>query len=377
VKSLITNGIPLLTPLTGVGRYTYEVAKRIDGSEKYSDYYYYGYFAKKLMGPGEAELLKGLKRVVSSVPLLKSLARRAMKIPARIYAGKRYDLYWEPNFIPEENIESLKTVVTVHDFSFHGHPEWHPAERIGYFEENFMKKISRADTIVTVSEKIKSEAMEILGIPSEKIEVIYNGIDHDLFRIYDEESLREFRERVSIPEKFILFVGSIEPRKNLLNLLKAYHRLDEESKREFPLIIAGFKGWENREIMDEMEKEKEHIAYLGYLDDRDLAMLYSSASIFVYPSLYEGFGIPPVEAMASGTPVLTSSGTVMEEICADAVIYADPFDIDDISSKLHLMISDDTLRDDLVRRGVERASLYDWERCAREHMRLFDRILAG
>jgi glycosyltransferase involved in cell wall biosynthesis len=189
--------------------------------------------------------------------------------------------------------------------------------------------------------------------------------------VYDRETVEAFRSAHNLPEKFILFVGSIEPRKNLERLLTAYLQLPEAIKREYKLVLSGFAGWKNSSIMALIQKAQEHVVFLGYISVRDLALLYNAATIFAYPSLYEGFGLPPIEAMACGTPVLVSNVASLPEVCGEAALYCDPLDVEQISGQMQKLLRDTQLQKSLVTRGHARIQDYSWENSASALKQLF------
>jgi glycosyltransferase involved in cell wall biosynthesis len=284
-------------------------------------------------------------------------------------------LYWEPNIVPIQHITSRYLVTTIHDFSFHHHPECLPKENKEYLQKHFWKNIRKSDRVITVSQRVKQELVELLKYDDARIKVIYHGVDHENFRKYDSVEMDDFRISHGLPEKFILFVGSIEPRKNLKNALLSYEALPDALKKEYKFVLAGFSGWKNAEVMSIIKRARENIMYLGYLTDVELAYLYNLASVFIYPSLYEGFGLPPLEAMACGTPIIVSNTSSIPEICGDAAYYVEPLSIDSISAGICRVIGDTELRNGLVRRGLEHAKAFRWDTSAKEHIALFSEVL--
>jgi iron-only hydrogenase group A len=210
----------------------------------------------------------------------------------QISARKNIDVYFEPNYIPVA-FKTKKIVTTVHDFSFYHHPEWHPRDRVLYFNKYFYKRIHSSDLIVTDSRFVRDEAREILKIDDARLRVAHIGYDRRLFRPYPAEEVAEFRNRYQLPERFVLFVGSIEPRKNIERLLLAYQSLPPGLKQDYKLVLAGFEGWRNKTIMQLIGQMHEHVIFLGYLTVKELALAYNAAAVFAFPSLYEGFGLPP------------------------------------------------------------------------------------
>jgi len=367
---ILIETIALLIPLTGIGRYTLEISKRLRKDESFEYYYFYGFHSKELILDQKESKLKRLKQLLKSIPVLKKMTRKIINIISK-FTQQKYDLYWQPNFIPNDTIKAKKIVTSVHDFSFILYEKYHPKERIEHFKKYFFKNIYLSDAIITGSQYSKSEILERLDFKDKDVHVIYHGIDHNIFRLYSNIEL-EFE----LPKKFLLSVGSIEPRKNLIGLLEAYNALSNDIKEEYKLVLVGFKGWENKEIMKLIEANKENIIYLGFITDQELAKVYNLASIFVFPSFYEGFGLPIIEAFACGTPVLSSNATSLPEVGGDAVLYCDPHDSKNIAEKLVLLIENSDLQNDLRVKGLERAKQFSWEKSAQQHQALFERLLS-
>jgi glycosyltransferase involved in cell wall biosynthesis len=371
---IVIDMVPLLGPLTGVGNYTYNIAKSLRIIDMQNDYtYYYGFFTKRLLLYGRGFSKGGLLLKLRMMPLLRRLGR-VLKERFPTITGKSFDLYFEPNFIPLEGIKAKHIVTTVHDLSFHRNPSWHPPERIQYFKKYFWKNILRSEIILADSEFTKMEILQFLDLLPERIRVIYSGYNKMLFRVYPPEELETFKKAETLPERFILFVGSVEPRKNLERLLQAYLMLDKDLKDEVKLLLIGFKGWENIRIMELLEKLKGNVLYRGYLSEEKLAKVYNLCTIFVYPSLYEGFGLPPLEAMACGCAVLVSNIDPLREVCQEGAYYVDPLNPEDISHGIGRLLRDKTSREDLARKGLRRAQDFDWQKTAREILCIFDEI---
>ena len=324
--------------------------------------------------PPSGKIIKRIKGYLSRFYLVKKTTRESLLFISR-FSHRSFDLYWEPNIVPLEHLQSKHLITTIHDFSFHHYPECLPKENKEYLQKHFWKNIRKSDRIITGSNYIKNEIVDLLDFDPARIKVIYHGVDHDNFKIYDHSLLREFVTAHNLPRKFILFVGSIEPRKNLKNVLMGYNALPDAFKKECKFVLAGFSGWKNSEIMDIIRREGKNIVYLGYLSNLELAYLYNLASAFIYASLYEGFGIPPLEAMACGTPVIVSRSASLPEVCADAAYYVDPLRVDSISEGMYKIYSDSELKDSLVRRGVAHVKSFSWDESARSHLSLFNEVL--
>jgi len=366
---VLIDGVALLSPLTGIGRYTYEVAHRLKDDTNSEYNYFYGYFSKNLLGGDESSNLKKVKSIIKELSLVKRVFRKILKLSSRLFTPQ-YDLYWQPNFIPNEGIKAEKIVTSVHDFSFILYREFHPKERIEHFDNHFFQNLERSNMIITGSNYSKEEILERTEFKKEQVKVIYHGIDHNLFKIYQEPKV-DFE----LPRKYILSVGSIEPRKNLIGLLKAYALLEDKLKAEYKLVLVGFKGWENREIMKIIKENEKSIFYLGFITDEELAKVYNLASLFVFPSFYEGFGLPPLEAMACGTPVISSNSSSLPEVGGDAVVYCDPNNSSDIKEKISIVLNDKNLQKEMIDKGLQQAKKFSWEKSAKEHTRVFKEVL--
>jgi len=376
--NIVINTLSLLSKLTGIGKYTFEICKRITQMGIHADInYFYGYYSKKLYMmdiPPSGKIIKKIKSYLSRFYLIKKTTRESLLFLSR-FSHRTFDLYWEPNIVPLEHIQSKHLITTIHDFSFHHYPECLPKENKEYLQKHFWKNIRKSDRIITGSIYIKNEILDLLKYDAARIKVIYHGVDHDNFKTYDHSLLRKFITAHNLPEKFILFVGSIEPRKNLKNVLMGYNALPDAFKKECKFVLAGFSGWKNAEIKDIIRREGKNIVYLGYLSNLELAYLYNLASAFIYASLYEGFGIPPLESMACGTPVIVSKSSSLPEVCGDAAYYVDPLRIDSISEGMYKVFDDSALREGLTRRGFIRAKSFSWDESAQSHLSLFNEVL--
>jgi len=362
---IVIDGLPLLSPLTGIGRYTYEIAKEIKVDNSFDTNFYYGYYSKKLITSTKKSNLKHIKYFITKNQRLKQIIRKYLEYSSKVN-NKKFDLYWQPNFIPLENIKAKKIITSVHDFSFILYRDFHPKERIEYFEKKFFKNISKSDVIITGSYYTKNEILERINISEDRVKVIYHGVNHNLFKIYDNLEIS-----INLPKKFIFCAGSLEPRKNLISLLKAYNKLDKKIKKEYNLVLSGAIGWNNKEILQIIEENKKYIHYTGYVSDIELAKIYNLATIFVYPSLYEGFGLPPLEAMACSTPVITSNISSIPEVCQDAVLYCNPKSIDDIKDKMELLLNDINLQKKLIQKGLLKSKKFNWKTSANSHKKIF------
>ncbi len=365
MKKIIVDSLSSFGRLSGIGRYTHEISAYLACCNIFVVDYFYGYIAHKMIPQENQPSVASFRKLIIRNRFLKSTARMFIHHVSKLFCPV-YDLYWQPNFIPMKGIKAKKIVTTVHDFSWEHYPEFHPKERIEYFNKNFYPSLQRCDHIITGSYFTKNEIIERTKLSAEKISVIYHGINHSLFY---------FREKREITQKFILAVGNIEPRKNLKNLLLAYASLPLHVKKTYHLILVGAEGWNNEEIMTLTHQQHPFVTYSGYVDDEKLAQLYNDATLFVYPSFYEGFGIPPLEAMACGTPVIASNTSTLPEVCGDSAFYIDPFDVLSIKNAILFLLENEALQKKYIDRGLQHSSIFTWQKSAKEHSDLFEKLL--
>jgi glycosyltransferase involved in cell wall biosynthesis len=266
------------------------------------------------------------------------------------------------------------SIVTVHDLAFLRFPEQYPTLQRRYLHRLTRQSVMRANLTIAVSGHTRADIVELLDADPERVIAVPNGVDDEFSPRHGTAELDEFRKERALPEEFILFVGTLQPRKNLEGLIRAYARLDPAER--LPLVVVGSPGWMYQGIFDTLagHRLEREVIFAGYADSGSLPLWYSAASVFVYPSLYEGFGLPVLEAMACGTPVITSDTSSLPEVAGDAALTVDPTDVDAISTSLRRLLNDGALRDDLRRRGVQRARAFSWRRTAERTANLYRRV---
>ncbi len=357
---LLIDGLSLLGQVSGVGRYCHEISSRLP-CDRFAASYYYGYVSRQRRTPAADSTLSRLKHGAGRLRRVKSALRKCATLAARCGT---WDLHWQPNFIPLPEVRARHIVTTVHDFSWELHAQFHPEERIAYFRKYFYPGIETCDRIITVSHFVKDELLERLPHLAGRVEVIHNGFDSSVYAPAAEPT----------PGRYLLSVGSIEPRKNLIRLLQAYALLEPAIRKAYPLLLIGAAGWKNEQIFRKVAELQGDVRYLGYVSNEELAEYYRGALGFVYPSLYEGFGLPPLEAMACGTPVIAANVSSLPEVCGDAAYYVDPGDVEAIRAAMLAFIEDRTLRETCARRGLARATRYSWDTAAAAHGALFREV---
>jgi alpha-1,3-rhamnosyl/mannosyltransferase len=288
-------------------------------------------------------------------------------------ARRRPDLYHEPNFIPLPS--DLPTVTTVHDLSPLLHPEWHPADRVALYERRFRDGLRQCAHVMADSDCVRQEIIQVLGLPPERVTRAHVGIRPQLRPLPEEEVRRRLRA-MGLPPRYLLYLGTIEPRKNVLRLLRVYCSLPEAVRSRWPLLLVGGWGWNAGDVAEYLHGEARHrgVLHLGYVDDADLPTLYNGARALVFPSLYEGFGLPPVEMLACGGVVLASTaGAVAEMVRGQGHLIAAE-DEDGWRAALLRVITDEEWFQSLRRGAVDAARPYTWENCARATLGVYRKV---
>ena len=286
------------------------------------------------------------------------------------------DVLHSPDFIPPFRY-NCKSVITIHDLAFLLYPQLLTKDSARYYGQ-IDQAVLRTDHIIAVSQNTKEDIIRLLGVPEDKITVIYEAANPIYRPIEDDEELRRVREKYHIAGDFILFVSTIEPRKNLPALLRAFRQLLNDYKPEVQLVVAGRRGWLSENVfslVDELELT-EDVLFLGRVPLEDLPPLYTAARLFAYTSTYEGFGLPPLEAMACGTPVVVSNVSSLPEVVGDAALLVAPDDIPGLTVALWRGLTDEARRAELIAKGFRRAQCFSWEKAARQTLAVYQSLAA-
>ncbi|MFA6306274.1 MAG: glycosyltransferase family 1 protein [Patescibacteria group bacterium] len=292
-------------------------------------------------------------------------------------------------FMPHINFIGMssagKSLITIHDLSFLRYPEFF-SRRKNFWHKmiNVKKLIKRFDYVIAVSEHTKRDIVELCGISPDKIKVIYPGLGAEFtdIKIAGDKSAA-IKRKYDLPDKYILYLGTVEPRKNVDGIIRAYNQLrtclpdgQGYELRDYKLVIVGGRGWKSEKIYKELEQSefKADIKFLGYVDAEDKAYLYNSASVFIYPSFYEGFGFPPLEAMASGLPVIASYAASLPEVAGGAALMVNPYNISELALAMREVLTDENLRNKLIKRGLEQAKKFSWEKTAKEYLEILNSL---
>ncbi len=288
------------------------------------------------------------------------------------------DLFHAPDFIPPLH-SPIPTVITVHDLAFLHWPHFITADSAAYYGQ-IDRAVSHARHIIVPSEHTRKDLIARLGVPDDKVSVIYEAADPTFVPLPEVETRKEMMEKYDLPERYALFVGTIEPRKNLNGLLQAFRILtDRYNISDVGLVVAGSRGWLYEETLETIETLDlgSRTRLLGRVSDDDLHKLYVGARCHAHPAYYEGFGLPPLEAMACGTPTIVSNVSSMPEVVNDAALLVDPRNWEEIAVALQRLFTDDELHADLRRKGFQRAKCFSWRLAARQTLQVYETVAAG
>jgi glycosyltransferase involved in cell wall biosynthesis len=289
---------------------------------------------------------------------------------------ERPDVFHAPHYVLPTAVRS-RSVVTIHDCIHLMFPQYLPNRAAyAYARATMWSAAHRSNCILTVSEASKRDILHFFNIPADKIEVAYNAIEERFWRQPADADIARVRERYQLDHAFVLYVGNIKPHKNLVRLIEAFDGLRRLGFDDLKLLIIGDEISKLPALRRAVHGHKlhKHVRFLGYQPDETLAVLYRLAALFVFPSLYEGFGLPPVEAMASGTPVVTSNVSSLPEVTGDAAVLVDPYDVESIIDGMRRVLTDPALAAEMRRKGALRPREFSWERSVAQTRQVYQRV---
>lgn len=358
---------PLATKnISGVGSYTKALAEALDKTPDVNQEICYLNFLNR--------------QPVTFLKISKTKVSKNFFMPLRVYSKlnvyglgwpldlfkKRADLAIFTNFVTWPTFNAKIKATTIHDLTYLHYPETVDKKNLEALKKIVPKTIENADFVLTVSETVKKEIIKEYGIEPSRVIVTYNAADA-VFKIKKNMvDIDNVKEKYKIPySKYIFFIGNFEPRKNMIKLIKAYEALPNSIKSEYGLVLAGGKGWNSEKTLKELElsiKSGNKIRHIGYVESSDAPALYQGASVFVFPSIYEGFGIPILEAMESDVPVVTSDIEVLRETAGKAALFFDPSDPRSIAKSIESILRDEKLAKSLIEKGRENLKRFSWDR---------------
>jgi glycosyltransferase involved in cell wall biosynthesis len=375
------DGQPLLAPLAGVGHYTCQLVHALARIDARHRYYVVAPRPLRALRLGSLPLGDFSEPNVELVVAgwwvtLRARLQRWLGHDAMLEAGidPPCDVFHATNNIFPYRVRARRSVVTLHDLTLLLFPEWHPPDRLALMAHALEPAVMRADHVIVPSHATRSDVLKLLPVDSERVTVVPEGVAPSFAPRPAQEVDARLAPLGLRTGGYLLFLGTVEPRKNLLRLLQA---VELSAPAIGPLVIAGGRGWNNAAIEDAAGRLERagRVRRLGYVPDALRPALLTGARAFVYPSLYEGFGLPPLEAMACGTPVLTSNVASLPEVVGDAALLTSAEDVPALAAALERIWTDDALRADLRARGLARAREFSWERSARLTLDVYDRVL--
>lgn len=372
---VVIHATPLYGPRTGVGHYTAELIRALTATRQVQ----LTLHPHPILARLRDRLGGGPKPAApNGIPTHTSLRRRVIRKPFRwgwralveqearhAFHPRRVDLYHEPNFFPLKS--RLPTVVTVHDLSAILHPEWHPLERVALFQSEFLPRIRDVAHVLTDSDSAREEIIATLGLPPNRVTRAYPGV-RPTFRPIPANEIEPVLRRLNLPPTYFLHVGTLEPRKNLLMLLKAYTSLPANLRERCPLVLVGPWGWHFEELAAyyEFEAKHKHVIQVGYLAEADLPAVYNGARALVFPTWYEGFGLPAAEMLACGGTVLASTAAAVAEVLGPCGAHIDPADEAGWRDAMARAITEPDWLSQIRNHATEHAAQFTWSTCARD-----------
>ncbi len=357
----------------GIGRYTRGLVGALAGLDRANQYV--------LFSAGCDSVPKAWPENFSlrSLPLTdRHLAilwqRLRLPIPVEALVG-RVGIFHSPDFVLPP-VLAARTVLTVHDLSFMRRPECSSVPLLGYLMRAVPRSVKRADVILADSESTRQDVIDLLNVPRNRVFVVYAGVEARFVPQKNDLNLEAVLRRYGIRRPYILGLGTLQPRKNYVRLIRAYDLLRKEHHVPHQLVIVGARGWLYEEITETIEtlRLRDEVLLTGFVADGDLPALYSGAHVFAFASLYEGFGIPVLESMGCGTPVVTSSVSSLPEVAGEAALLIDPEDVDALAHALWRLIDDEALRQALCLRGLGQVKRFTWQRAAESLLGIYARI---
>lgn len=372
---------PCLKEKSGIGIYTYEISKalqKIDGLYIKGDVF-------NLFGKNDVSRnIIDLKFNIDTCKFFSyGIYRRIWNyVPIKYnwLFKKKSDIYHFFDYIVPPRIEG-KVITTIHDMTYHLYPHTMQPKTLKRIRNGIKYSANRADKVITISESTKKGIIEVLGVPFDKIEIVPPGVDYNAFnKVYSKVQINRVKSKYNLPEQYILYMGTLEPRKNIESIIEAFSLFKKESTihtKDIKLVIAGKKGWLYNSIfsiVQQLNLENE-IIFTDYIDEEDKPILYKLSLLFVFPSIYEGFGIPVLEAMAASVPVITSNVSSLPEVAGNAALLVSPMDIVSIAKGIDKILIDETFRNELISRGNEQAKKFSWDNSAKKIYEIYKALL--
>jgi glycosyltransferase involved in cell wall biosynthesis len=362
--------VEALSPnLTGIGRYAWELAQRLPQHALLQNVRFYR----------NGQWIDQPKHLLDATAPSHNALKPLFKLPRRMRnwgmaVACRGSVFHGPNFFLPAFAD--KGVITVHDLSVFKFPETHPADRIKQFERDFSHSVAQAAHVITDSQTTRAEVMAFAGLPASRVTAIPLGVSAAFTPMASQDLVQPLANYGLVPGTYALCVSTLEPRKKVGQLLAAWRLLPQGLRKAYPLVLAGTNGWLSQALQDEICQGELQgwVKRLGYVPEQDLPLLYAGAALFVYPSTYEGFGLPPIEAMACGVPVVVSDQSCLPEVTQGAALMANPDDSNAFCQTLEKGLTDSRWRQSAITAGLHVAATYTWQRCVNETVAVYQQL---
>lgn len=372
------NAVSLLSPLTGIGQYAKSLLLQLDAdpSLQVNKFYAKGWSAEVRQQGLSASANKLKQWVRGYVPNSYGLSRAVQQF----YFGRgarsfKPDVYHEPNFLAFRF--DGPSIITVHDLSWIRYPEMHPIERVRAMDKYFEPGLRRAARIITDSVFVKQELVDVFGVSPDRIHPVALGVEPLFCPLAAAQTQTVLQAQGLTHGNYWLAVGTLEPRKNLQLALRAFMQLAKTERQACPLILVGMKGWKTGPLEQQLQPliAAGEVRQLGYVSREDLAVIMAGAKALIYPSIYEGFGLPPLEAMACGVPVIASNVSSLPEVVGEAGILVDPQDVDGLAMHMRQLLEDDGFCATLGKKARARSLQFSWAQCAKNTIDVYKAAL--
>jgi len=366
---------------TGIGQYAkrlLEAATEIDKKNSYTLVAFRHYISRRsLVLPIEPahNLSYRFIRWLPAV-IYYQLFKRFVAPPIDVIMGRQPDIFFFPNFVswPVLNRKTL-IIPAIYDLSFVHYAQYSSPQNKAYMLKYVPRTIARADHIITISENSKKEIVDYYNVDPEDVSIVTPAIDHAEYYPRSETEISTLKQKYGLPEHYFFFTSTLEPRKNVQGLLDAYAALPDKIRNKYGLVLAGMKGWVDHEIQLRLDKYRSlNIIRTGYVDDSDLPGMYSGASLFIFPTFYEGFGIPPLESMACGVPVITSNNSSLPEVMGNAGVLLDDLSGESIRDAIVALINNPEEQAKLRAEGLKQAAKFSWKISAQNFIAVLEKV---
>jgi len=374
---------PLNYNLTGVGQFTRYIIEALVDGDNSNEYILFNLIEKtptwrSVIGPKPNISYETLFKSKAASFLYRAIRRFIYSPPIDLFfsSSTKNSIFFFPNFVQWPLLgKNTKPIIVIHDLGFIYHPQYCTKGTQHYLGNNLDYSVKNSAHIIAVSENTKKEILEHYKINESKVSVINSSISHAVFNAIPQQGDEKIINHYQLTKPYILFTGTIEPRKNIIGLLNAYEKLPNKLQQEYNLVLVGGKGWLDQEIHQKLNDLKHlNIKCIGYVPDEHLPAIYRHANLFVFPSFYEGFGIPPLEAMACGVPVICSNTSSLPEVVGSAGLLVDPHQPEQLSEAICSVLNDTDLAASMRSRGLLQAQQFSWKKSAQQLLHVFQTI---